>query len=78
MGLERYEKIKNLGEGAQGNVYLAKDISLNRKVAIKSLHKSLVSDAIHKKRFEEEARTLANFNHSNIIDVYDIIVNNDG
>lgn len=78
MGLERYEKIKNLGEGAQGNVFLAKDILLNRKVAIKSLHQSLVSDALHKKRFEEEARTLASFNHSNIIDVYDIIVNNDG
>ena len=78
MGLERYEKIKSLGEGAQGNVFLAKDILLNRKVAIKSLHQLLVSDELHKKRFEEEAKTLASFNHSNIIDVYDIIVINDG
>lgn len=78
MGLERYEKIKSLGEGAQGNVFLAKDILLDRKVAIKSLHQLLLSDELHKKRFEEEAKTLASFNHSNIIDVYDIIVNNDG
>jgi len=77
-GLERYEKIKNLGEGAQGNVILSKDTLLGRKVAIKSLHQSLISDALHVKRFEEEAKTLANFRHDNIINVYDIIVNSDG
>ena len=77
-GLERYKKIKNLGEGAQGNVVLSEDTLLGRKVAIKSLHQSLISDVIHVKRFEEEAKTLANFRHDNIINVYDIIANNEG
>lgn len=77
-GLERYKKIKNLGEGAQGNVVLSEDTLLGRKVAIKSLHQSLISDALHVKRFEEEAKTLANLRHAHIIDVYDIIANNEG
>lgn len=77
--LDRYVKIKSLGEGAQGNVYLANDTKLESKVAIKSLHQSLITDSLHVKRFEEEARTLASFRkHPNIIEVYDIIVNKKG
>ena len=58
-GLPKYKKIKNLGEGAQGTVILALDTEIERKVAIKSLHESLMSDTLHVKRFKEEARTLA-------------------
>ena len=77
-GLERYKKIKDLGGGAQGNVILADDTKLNRKVAIKSLHQTLTSDKLHARRFEEEAKTLAGLRHPSVIDVYDIIANEDG
>ena len=74
-GLPKYKKIKNLGEGAQGTVILALDTEIERKVAIKSLHESLMSDTLHVKRFKEEARTLASLGHSSIVKVYDYVAN---
>lgn len=74
-GLGKYKKIKNLGEGAQGTVILALDTELGRKVAIKSLHESLMSDTLHVKRFKEEAKTLASLGHSSIVEVYDYVAN---
>jgi len=77
-GLERYKKIKDLGEGAQGNVILAWDTLLERNVAIKSLHMSLTSDTLHVKRFKEEAKTLASLGHPSIVGVYEYIANSSG
>ena len=77
-GLERYRKIKDLGEGAQGNVILAWDTLLERNVAIKSLHMSLTSDTLHVKRFKEEAKTLASLGHPSIVGVYEYIANSSG
>ena len=77
-GLERYKKIKDIGEGAQGNVILSWDTLLERNVAIKSLHKSLTSDTLHVKRFKEEAKTLASLGHPCIIGVYEYIANSSG
>jgi serine/threonine protein kinase len=77
-GLERYKKIKDLGEGAQGNVIHAWDTLLERNVAIKSLHMSLTSDTLHVKRFKEEAKTLASLGHPSIVGVYEYIANSSG
>ena len=77
-GLERYKKIKDLGEGAQGNVILAWDTLLERNVAIKSLHMSLTSDTLHVKRFKEEAKMLASLGHPSIVGVYEYIANSSG
>mgnify|MGYP000904853543 CR=1 FL=1 len=77
-GLEKYETIKDLGEGAQGTVILARDTVLGRRVAIKSLHPSLTADTLHVKRFEEEAKTLAGLEHPSIVTVYEYVANNLG
>lgn len=77
-GLEKYEKIKDLGEGAQGSVILAIDTVLGRRVAIKSLHASLTRDNLHVKRFKEEAKTLANLGHPSIVGVYEYVTNSSG
>ena len=60
-----------LGQGAQGIVYLAHDPSLNRQVAIKavSLHNGLQQETI--KNLLQEARTVSQLQHSNIVSIYD-------
>lgn len=77
-GLEKYENIKSLGEGAQGTVVLARDSMLGRRVAIKSLHPSLLEDPLHVQRFEEEAKTLAGLEHPFIVTVYEYVANSSG
>ena len=64
----RFELIRELGKGAQGIVYLAKDLKLNREVAVKTLlHKSKDSDQII-----NEARNVSALQHPNIIPLYEI------
>ena len=75
MILDKYQKIKDLGEGAQGIVILARDTVLGRRIAIKSLHASLSADDLHLKRFKEEAKTLASLEHPSIVTVYDYVAN---
>ena len=58
-----------LGEGGMGEVYLARDLNLERKVAIKTLVPSKNSAKLEK-RFENEAKILASLNHGNIVSVY--------
>jgi len=69
---KKYEILDKLGQGGFASVYLAKDITLGRKVAIKVLDAQLPkNDATFLKRFEREAQIVAQLNHSNIIDVYE-------
>ena len=75
MILDKYQKIKDLGEGAQGIVILARDTVLGRRIAIKSLHASLSSDDLHLKRFKQEAKTLAGLEHPSIVTVYEYVAN---
>jgi serine/threonine protein kinase len=68
----RYAILSNLGKGGMGEVYLAHDMTLDRKVAIKVLPAEFASDERRLKRFEVEARALAALNHPNIVSVFSI------
>jgi serine/threonine protein kinase len=61
-----------LGAGGMGQVYKARDMRLNRYVAIKFLHRGRVADPNRKSRFIQEARAASALNHPNIIVVYEI------
>jgi len=74
---ERYQVIDELGSGAMGTVYLAEDIKLNRRVALKQLSPLLSADKQQLARFRQEAHVLAKLSHPNIVQVYDFIEWND-
>ncbi|MCA9664969.1 MAG: serine/threonine protein kinase [Myxococcales bacterium] len=68
----RYEVVRHLGTGAMGDVFLAADDKLKRKVAIKLLRTEHGARSDLKKRFKREARAVANINHANVVQVFDI------
>ncbi len=70
--LSRFKIISLLGRGGMGEVYLAEDTKLRRKVAIKSLPAGLMGDDRAKKRLIREARAAAMLNHPNICPIYEI------
>jgi len=71
--LPQYEFISLLGRGGMGAVYKARQVSLQRSVAIKVLPGDLIDDleANFAERFKNEARTMAKMNHPGIVKVYD-------
>jgi len=75
--LGRYEIRSLLGVGGMGEVYLAQDTSLNRKVALKVLPAEVASDQDRMRRFKQEATSAASLNHPNIAHVYEIGQAND-
>ena len=66
----QYEIVAAIGAGGMGEVYRAKDTTLDRDVAIKVLPPAVASDPGRLARFDREARTLASLNHPNIAQVY--------
>ena len=69
---ERYEIIKLLGEGGMANVFLAEDIILGRKVAVKVLRGDLAGDEKFVRRFQREALAASSLGHPNIVEMYDV------
>ena len=69
---ERYEIIREVGEGGMANVYLANDTILNRKVAVKILRGDLAEDEKFVRRFQREAISASSLNDPNIVEVYDV------
>jgi serine/threonine-protein kinase len=67
-----YRLISKLGAGGMGEVYLAQDTKLDRKVAIKFLHKEFSKDEDKLGRFVQEAKAASALNHPNILTVYEI------
>jgi len=70
--LGRYEIRAKIGEGGMGEVYLAEDLRLHRKVALKILPADLASNKDRMRRFEQEAQAAAALNHPNIAHIYEI------
>jgi serine/threonine protein kinase len=70
--LGRYEVRSKIGEGGMGEVYLAEDAQLHRRVALKILPSELASNRDRMRRFEQEATAAAALNHPNIAHVYEI------
>ena len=66
---DQYELLEKIGEGAAGAVYLARDLRLNRKVALKFLTKG--NDPENYQRFEREARAAAQIDHPNVCTIFD-------
>lgn len=69
---ERYRIIDTLGEGGMANVYLAEDIILQRKVAVKILRLDLQNEPQTQARFQREALATSELSHPNIVSVLDV------
>jgi serine/threonine-protein kinase len=67
----RYRLIAPLGTGASAQVFLADDVRLRRRVAVKLLHAALADDETFLRRFRAEAQAAAALSHPNIVAVYD-------
>jgi serine/threonine-protein kinase len=67
----RYQLVSRLGSGGMAHVFQARDLQLQRPVAIKLLREDLISDAAFHSRFLHEARAAANLSHPNIVTIHD-------
>jgi serine/threonine protein kinase/beta-lactam-binding protein with PASTA domain len=68
---DRYELVRHIARGGMAQVYLARDLLLDRPVAIKVLFPELSSDPAFVERFKREAQAAANLTHANIVSIYD-------
>ncbi len=67
----RYQMVRQLARGGMAEVYLARDLLLDRPVALKVLFPEFSSDRSFVERFRREARAAANLNHPNIVSIFD-------
>ncbi|MBL8867349.1 MAG: protein kinase, partial [Planctomycetia bacterium] len=67
-----FQVLRKLGQGGMGQVYLARQLSLKRDVALKLLRGDLAQNATALKRFQAEAEAVARISHPNIVQVYAI------
>ncbi len=69
--LEKYEILDEIGQGGMSIVYRGLDLSLERNVAIKVMHRHLARDPEARERFAREAKAVARLTHHNIPEIYD-------
>lgn len=67
----RYQLLERIGTGGMADVFRARDLMLERSVAIKILHEIYSDDKALQERFRQEARAAANLSHPNIVTVHD-------
>jgi len=72
----RYQLLEPLGKGGMAVVYLARDLMLDRQVAVKVLREDYSRDPAFQERFREEARAAANLSHPNIVTMHDFGLDN--
>jgi hypothetical protein len=68
---DRFRMERRIGQGGMGVVYEARDLELDRPVAMKFLHDRRMGDASAMSRFRREARVLASFQHPNVVTIFD-------
>ncbi len=73
----RYEILEEIGQGGFAIVYRGRDTTLNRMVALKELRPILLLDSDWVRRFQLEARTIAQLDHPHIVPIYDILNTDD-
>ena len=67
-----YKLLRLIGHGGMSTVYLAEQESLGRKVAVKVMLPEALADEVSRRRFENEARTIARLDHPNIVGIYEV------
>jgi len=69
---DHFVPVETLGAGGMGTVYKARDMQLERFVALKLLHKDLTNEADHNSQLQQEARVAASVNHPNVIQIFSL------
>ena len=75
--IDHYKIVRPLGAGGMGEVYLADDTRLHRKVAIKFLPAHFTQDRKHLRRFQQEALAVATLSHPNVCTIHEVIETGD-
>jgi tRNA A-37 threonylcarbamoyl transferase component Bud32 len=70
--IEGYKLLRVIGQGGMSTVYLAEQLSLDRKVALKVMLADALSDGVNQARFENETRTIARLEHPGIVRIHEV------